>query len=31
MLSIISQILNMCIGHDELDHPVTWEMVEEHV
>ena len=31
MLSFINRVLDMCIGRDELDHPITWEMVEEHV
>ena len=31
MLSFIKGVIYMCIGRDELDHPITWEMVEEHV
>jgi len=31
MLAILARIVDMCIGKDELEHPVTWEMVEEHV
>ena len=31
MLYFLKQIINMCVGHDELQHPIHWEMVEEHV
>ncbi len=31
MLSFIKGVIDMCIGRDELDDPITWEMVEEHV
>jgi len=31
MLSFIQGVIHMCIGRDELDYPITWEMVEEHV
>ena len=31
MLSFIKGVIDMCIGRDELDDPITGEMVEEHV
>lgn len=31
ILSFLQKLINMCIGVDELEHPVSYVMVEEHV
>ena len=31
MLLFLKTLFRMCVGVDELEHPITWEMVEEHV
>ena len=31
MFYFLKQIINMCVGHDELQHPLYRETVEKHV
>ena len=31
IVSFLQRLINMCIGVDELEHPVSYVMVEEHV